>query len=108
MVNTKHFIEERLSRETLINEVIGDTNNVVCTNVIDRGHRNGPERFELSDKGIIRVYNVITDRHITDLIARVPQIYGRMGDAFFALPKSQRDSILAYARKHESLGYNNR
>lgn len=107
MEQTKHFIEERLSRESLINNVIGDTNNVVCTNVIDRGHRNGAERFELSDKGIIRVYNVNTNRHITDLIARVPQIYGRMGDAFFALPKSQRDSILAYARKHEALGYNN-
>jgi hypothetical protein len=108
MVNTKHFIEERQSREELINNVIGDTNNVICTNVIDRGHINGAERFELSDKAIIRVYNNITNRHITDLIARPSQVYDRMGNAFLALPKATRDSIISQARKHQALGYNNK
>ena len=65
MVNTKHFTEERQSRESLIENVIKDTNNVICTNVLDRGHRNGAERFELTDKAIIKTYNNRTNRHIT-------------------------------------------
>ena len=107
MVETRHFIEERRSREYLISYVINDTNNVVCTNVKDRGHINGPERFELTDKGIIKTYNNITNRHITDLIARPSQIYDRLGDSFRELPKEVRDSIILLARKHQELGYNN-
>ena len=107
MVETKHFVEERRSREYLISYVIKDTNNVVCTNVKDRGHINGPERFELTDKGIIKTYNNITNRHITDLIARPSQIYDRLGDSFRELPKDIRDSIMSFAKKHQALGYNN-
>ena len=107
MVNTKHFTEERQSRESLIENVIKDTNNVICTNVLDRGHRNGAERFELTDKAIIKTYNNRTNRHITDLIARPAQIYDRLGDAFLALPQYVRKSIIALARKHQQLGYNN-
>ena len=107
MVNTKHFTEERQSRESLIENVIKDTNNVICTNVLDRGHRNGPERFELTDKAIIKAYNNRTNRHITDLIARPAQIYDRLGDAFLSLPQDVRKNIIALARKHQQLGYNN-
>ena len=106
-MDTKHFTNERMTRQKLIDEVIKDTNNVICTNVIDRGHIDGEERFELSDKGIIRVYNNITNRHITDLIARPSQIYNRLGSNFISLPKRVRDNILSYARKHQALGYNN-
>ena len=107
MVNTKHFTEERKSREHLVTTIINDTNKVICVNVIDRGHRNGPERFELTDKGIIKIYNNITNRHITDLIARPAQIYNRLGDAFLRLPIEDRRKVLEIARKHERLGYNN-
>lgn len=107
MVNTKHFIEERSSREWLIENVINDTNNVLCVNVIDRGHKNGAERFELTDKAIIKTYNNITNRHITDLIARPAQIYNRLGDAFLELPTEVRKEIIKLARKHQDLGYNN-
>ena len=107
MVETKHFVEERRSREYLITNIIKDTNNVVCTNVKDRGHRNGPERFELTDKGIIKTYNNITNRHITDLIARPLQIYDRLEDSFRALPKELKNNIISLARKHQKLGYNN-
>ena len=106
MIETKHFVNERMTRQYLIDEIIKDTNNVICTNVIDRGHVDGAERFELSDKGIIRVYNNVTNRHITDLIARPSQLYGRLGDNFKALPKNVRESVLNYARKHKVLGYN--
>jgi hypothetical protein len=107
MVNTKHFVEERQSRELLIENVINDANNVICTNVLDRGHKNGAERFELTDKAIIKVYNVKTDRHITDLIARPKQVYDRLGDAFMSLDINVRRRIINLARKHQELGYNN-
>lgn len=107
MVNTKHFIEERMNRAEFIKNVIGDTNRVICTNVIDRGHRNGEERFELTDKAIIKIYNNITNRHITDIIARPKQVYNRMGDAFFSLDINVRRRIISLARKHQELGYNN-
>jgi len=105
-METRHFAQERQVRDNLIKNVIGDTNNVLCVNVLDRGHRNGAERFELTDKGILKVYNAITNRHITDLVARVPQIKARMGAAFTALPSEVQRKVLEVARENERLGYN--
>ena len=105
-MDTKHFAQDRQVRDNLIKNVIGDTNNVLCVNVLDRGHRNGAERFELTDKGILKVYNVNTNRHITDLVARVPQIKARMGAAFTALPSEVQRKVLEVARENERLGYN--
>ena len=106
MVNTMHYIEERQEREQFISNVIGDTNNVICTNVLDRGHRNGAERFELTDKAIIKVYNDRTNRHITDIIARPNQVYDRMGVEFLNLDAKVRRKIIDLAREHQRLGYN--
>ena len=105
---TKHFVSERMSRAEFITNVIGDTNNVICANVIDRGHVNGAERFELTDKGIIRVYNNVTNCHITDLIARPTQIYDRMGLSFLNVSKEIRKRVIEIAREHQDLGYNNK
>lgn len=106
MENTKHFIRERKERTEFINNVICDKGKVVCKNVIDRGHPNGAERFELTDKGIIMVYNDRTNKHITDLIARPNQIYDRLKDSFLELPIEVRNEILAIAKVHKDLGYN--
>ena len=108
MVNTRHLVEERSSRTELIKNVICDNGKVVCKNVIDRGHRNGAERFELTEKGIIMVFNDRTNRHITDLIARPKQIYDRLEDSFLELPFELSNKILTIAREHQRLGYNNR
>lgn len=107
MRETNHYATERMSRTEFIANVIGDTNNVICTNVKDRGHKNGAERFELTDKAIIKTYNARTNRHITDLIARPPQIYDRLEDSFLALPIEVRRKIIGIAREHERKGYNN-
>jgi hypothetical protein len=106
MVNTMHYIEERQEREQFISNVIGDTNNVICTNVLDRGHKNGAERFELTDKAIIKVYNNRTNRHITDIIARPNQVYDRMGVEFTNLDVRVQRRIIDLAREHQRLGYN--
>ena len=105
-METRHIVEERQTRTNLIDNVIGDTNNVICINVIDRGHVNGAERFELTDKAIIRVYNNITNRHITDIIARPNQVYNRMGIEFTNLDVMVQRRIIDLAREHQRLGYN--
>lgn len=105
MTNTKHFSLDRAYRETLINN-LGGPGNVVLTNVIDRGHKDGPERFELTDKGIIIVYNNLTDRRITILFARVGQLYSRFGHKFETLSATLQRSIKTKCREWQDLGYN--
>ena len=107
MSNTKHFANDMASRQYVVEHLIGGFGNVVLTNVIDRGHANGPERFELTDNGIINVYNNITDRRITILIARVGQLYSRFGGLFETLPLNLQLSIKSKCREWEIRGYNN-
>ena len=105
MENTAHISNERSYRETLIN-YLGGPGEVVLTNVIDRGHKNGPERFELTDKAIIYVYNNRSNRLVTILFARVGQLYSRFGDKFETLPKSQQKAIKDLCIEYQRLGYN--
>lgn len=104
-METKHIVKDRPYREMLVN-YLGGAGNVVLTNVIDRGHKNGAERFELTDKGIIYVYNDKSNRLITILFARVGQLYSRFGDKFNTLPLDMQKSIKKQCREYERLGYN--
>ena len=90
----------------IINNVLGGEGKVVLKNVIDRGHRDGPERFELTDKGIINVYNNKTNRRITVLFARVGQLYSRFGDKFNTLPPELQKQIKEKCREWQMKGYN--
>jgi len=72
MTTSKHYTEDRQERERQI-EAIGQ-GNVVDRFVVDRGHKNGPEIHELTDTGIIVIYNQRTGKLITKLIARPGQI----------------------------------
>ena len=97
-MTSKHYTKDRKSREELINKIgIGK---VVDSFIIDKGHKNGPERHEITTTGIIVIYNARTNKLITKLIARVGQIrrYYKDGNA----PKE----IIRQARKHTELGYN--
>lgn len=107
MENTQHFANDMASRQYIIDNIIGGAGEVVLTNVIDRGHRNGPERFELTEKGIIFVYNDLTDRRITILFARVGQLYSRFGGLFETLPLNKQLSIKSKCREWQAKGYNN-
>ena len=104
-MNTFHFSVERGYRETLV-ENLGGAGRVVLTNIIDRGHMKGPERYELTDKGIIIVYNNLTNRKITILFARVGQLYSRFGDKFNSLSPNLQRTIKAYCREWKEKGYN--
>lgn len=107
MEKTLHFAYERQNREDLIKS-IGGSGKVILTNIIDRGHPNGAERFELTEKGIIYVYNVRTNRQITVLFARVGQLYSRFGNKFDELPSTTQEGVKTYCRKWKMLGYNER
>lgn len=99
-MTSKHWEEERKNREELIRAIgIGE---VVDSFIVDKGHKNGPERHEITNTGIIIVYNNRTNKMVTKLIARVGQIkrYYKDGNA----PKE----LIKIARKHTELGYNYR
>lgn len=104
---TLHFRDERGDRMNAIEE-LGGYGKSVCKRVLDRGHKDGPEIFVLTDNAIIKVYNANTLRHITDLIARPEQIIDRMGSALASLDKDLLLSILRLAREHHERGYNYR
>lgn len=104
---TLHFRDERGDRMNAIEE-LGGYGKSVCKNIVDRGHRNGPELFVLTDNAIIKVYNAETLRHVTDLIARPEQIIDRMGSSLAKLDRELLIQILNIARMHHEKGYNNR
>lgn len=104
-MDTAH-LSQRNDRLEKIRTLIG-YGNEVCENTKDRHHPNGPERFVLTDTGIIKCYNARTGRHITDLIARTNQIRDRLEGAFLALPFPLRKKITDLADMHEARGWNN-
>lgn len=71
-MTSKHYTNDRQNREQVINTIgIGK---VVARFVVDRGHKKGAERHEITDTGIIVIYNNKTNKMITKLIARPGQI----------------------------------
>lgn len=72
MKKTLHYIEDRQDRENRIKEI--GYGAVIKRVVVDRGHKNGPEIHEVTDTGIVNIYNERTHKLITKLIARPAQI----------------------------------
>ena len=71
---TKH-IAERTKRIALVERLLINENAKPCgAYIINKGHRDGYEIHVIYNNGIIRIYNQKTGRHITDLIARIPQV----------------------------------
>lgn len=93
-------------RTNVIKTMLGGYGKPVLTAFIDRGHKDGVEKFILTDNGIIIVRNLRTDRWITDLIARKGQIFSRFGDKFKTLPKEMQRHILNLCEDRERKGYN--
>lgn len=94
-MTSKHYTEDRRDREIRINLIgMGQT---VASFTVDKGHKNGPEIHEISDTGIITIYNKRTHKLITKLIARPGQIkrYYAEGKA----PKTLVEKALDNTRK---------
>ena len=71
-MTSKHYLQDRQLREEVIQFIGYGT--IIKSVVIDRGHAKGAEIHEISDTGIINIYNQNTHKLITKLIATPNQI----------------------------------
>lgn len=98
-MTSRHWKKERKERRELI-ETIGH-GRTVKTVVVDRHHKNGPEIHEISDTGIITIYNQRTKKMITQLIARPGQI-----KRYYAEDEIIPFELIKIAREHQRMHYN--
>ena len=99
-MNSNHYVSEREKREQAIKE-IGE-GKIVKVAYVDRHHKNGPEIHCISDTGIITVYNQITRKMVTKLIARPGQI-----ERYYEEDEEVPKYLIDIAKKHKLLGLNN-
>ncbi len=97
---SNHYKLDRQARENLIAQIGYGT--IIKSVVIDRGHKNGAEIHEISNTGIITIYNERTHKMITKLIARPGQIR-RYYDNKNEIPKE----LIKIAMEHQTMDYNN-
>lgn len=71
-MTSKHYTNDRQKRENVIT-MIG-MGQVIKSVRVDRGHKNGAEIHEITNTGIIIIYNERTKKMITKLVARPNQI----------------------------------
>jgi hypothetical protein len=97
-LNCKHMAD-RNTRVNKANQLIHVENaTIIASFEINKGHKNGTEIHVIYNNGIIRIYNTVSKKHITDLIAREPQVtrYG------VKVTKTMRKKI----KNHIENGYN--
>jgi len=97
-MTSQHYLTDRKERENIIQSI--GLGNPIATITVDKGHRNGPERHELTSTGIIIIYNAYTNKLVTKLIARPGQVR-----RFFQDGKTPQD-LIALAAKHQALNFN--
>lgn len=71
---TNHYKYKRYSREKFIGEHLHGDGKVIDSFIVDKGHKNGLERHNVTDNGLIIVYNLESQKLVTKLIARPQQI----------------------------------
>ena len=101
---TNHYKNKRCNREKFINEHLGD-GHIVDEFVVDKGHPNGAERHCITSNAIIIIYNVISGKLVTKLLARPQQII-RYYESTGRRHPPEYNNILELARQHQCLGYN--
>mgnify|MGYP003445769391 CR=1 FL=1 len=97
-LNCRHMAD-RNTRVNKANQLIRVENaTIIASFEINKGHKNGNEVHVIYNNGVIRIYNIRTKKHITDLIAREPQVtrYG------IKLTKTMQKKI----KRHIEAGYN--
>ena len=98
-MTSAHYYEERTYRENLIREI--GYGKPIKTVTIDRGHRDGAEIHQLSDTGIITIFNARTHKLITRLIARPGQI-----KRYYKEDETIPNKLLNLAKQHQTMAYN--
>lgn len=101
---SKHYNGQRYKREKFIKERLNGDGNVIDSFIVDKGHKNGLERHDITDNGIIVIYNAKTNILVSKLIARPQQI-----SRYYC--NSGREPpwwLLRLCEWHESMGYNHK
>lgn len=99
---SKHYKNQRNKREKLIEDELHGNGKIIDTFIIDKGHKDGIEKHCITENGVIIIYNAITNKLVTKLVARVGQIKRYYEDT----SKEPPLYLLELARKHEEMGYN--
>ena len=97
-----HYNNKRYKREKLINEYLNGDGKVIDSFIVDKGHKDGMEKHDITDNGIIIVYNNETKKLVTKLIARPNQIKRYYKNIGREPPKW----LLQLAKYHEDMNYN--
>lgn len=99
MTTSRHYTEDRQSREALIQHI--GTGTEFATFTIDRGHRNGPELHIITTNAIIIIKNKRTGKMITKLIAKPSQI-----KRYFTDITKEVQQVMDIAQEHKRKHYN--
>lgn len=99
---TNHYKHKRYKREEFINKYLYGDGKVIDSFIVDRGHKDGAERHDITDNGLIIVYNLNSGMLVTKLIARKGQIMRYYQDVDRKPPKY----LLYLCDWHNSLNYN--
>ena len=100
---SRHYKDERNHREEFIEKYLGGDGRVVDSFIVDKHHPHGLERHDITDNGIIVIYNVKTNKLVSKLIARE----GQIKRYYYNSGREPPYYLIRIARRHENLGYNN-
>ena len=99
---SKHYRRQRRKREKFINKFLNGDGKVIDSFVVDKGHKNGLERHDITENGIILIYNEASGKLVSKLIARPQQI-----KRYYANSEREPPSwLLDLCYWHQSLNYN--
>ena len=99
---SNHYKNQRYKREKFIHKYFGNDGEIIDSFLINKGHKNGIERHDITDNGIILIYNVSSNKLITKKIARPLQIKYLYDTKNKTPPKW----LMEIAEWHESLHMN--
>lgn len=102
MVNNKHYQNDRNKRERIIRNRINGDGDVIDSFIVDKGHKDGLEIHNITNTGLIIIYNKESGKLITKLIARPAQIKRYYSESNRKPPKW----LLDLAQWHYIMGYN--
>lgn len=99
---SKHYKSQRRKREKFINKYLNGDGKVIDSFIVDKGHSMGLERHDITENGIVLIYNAASGKLVSKLIARPHQIkryYKNSG-------REPPQWLLDLCSWHQSLHYN--
>lgn len=99
---SKHYKGKRNKREEFIDKYLNGDGKIIDSFIVDKGHKDGLEKHCITENGIIVIYNAVSNKLITKLVARPNQIKRYYKNSGREPPRWLLD--LCYW--HQSLNYN--